>query len=363
MLFYYDSFTWLAMKSIDSKLPKPAPSNPDANIGIALGSGSARGLAHIGVLRALQEHDIKIDLIAGSSIGALIGAVYADGNLPMLESSFKALDWRKLTALLDLTVPRSGLIEGNRVTTFIKNHLSHNKIEDLPLPFCAIATDILSAKKIILREGNLVDAIRASISVPGIFTPVQYGEKVLVDGGLIDPVPVSTLRKMGANYLIAVDLNHQASYRKTRKSKPLAKITPLPAAQEISKPSQQNTANISQSLIQRMLQIRRMASSIDNDTSLRFRKWLTNNTSPNIFEIILSSINIMAAKITENQLAMTPPDLLIQPPLGDIHFLAFDQAEKIIEIGYQSAQQSLARIDKKALNESLPQNPQKQSPS
>jgi len=348
MLFYCHSFNQLVMKSFNSKLPQPTldKNNRIITIGIALGSGSARGLAHIGVLRALQEYDIKIDRIAGSSIGALIGAVYADGNLPLLESSFKSLDRRKLTALLDLTVPRAGLIEGKRVTNFIRDHLSCNSIEDLPIPFCAIATDILSAKQCVFNKGNLVDAIRASISVPGIFTPVQQGEMVLVDGGLVDPVPVSTTAQMGASYLIAVDLNHQAPYVKTSKNTPAKDITPRFINEESNETLHPDEFKISQSLLKKILQVKSLASLIDHDNSSPFRNWLSNQTSPNIFEIILSSINIMAAKITESQLAITPPDLLIQPPLGDIHFLAFDQADKIIEIGYQSAQQALARTDK-----------------
>lgn len=168
MLFYSNRFRILMKESTTAS--KPASQN--IKIGIALGSGSARGLAHIGALQAIEESGIEIDLVAGSSIGALVGAVYAAGNLAALESSFKAFDWKKLASLLDLVLPKSGLMHGKKVMEFVEDHLPFNNIEELPLPFQAVATDILSAQEISISEGNLSHAIRASIAVPGIFTPV-----------------------------------------------------------------------------------------------------------------------------------------------------------------------------------------------
>ncbi|HRQ04466.1 MAG TPA: patatin-like phospholipase family protein [Nitrosomonas halophila] len=319
----------------------------DITIGLALGSGSARGLAHIGALRAIEAHGMKVDLIAGSSIGALVGAVYAAGNLDALESSFRTFDWKKLVSLLDLTLPKSGLMDGKKVMDFVSTHLEIREIEQLPRPFQAVATDILTAREIALGTGDLINAIRASIAVPGIFTPVYSDEHVLVDGGLVNPVPVSVARAMGADFVIAIDLNHEAPY--SRDKRPLSSFTQK--TETAAHSSMDNTAmhpmhnDTSVSVLQAMQHFKQVMSTLDHSTSTRLKKWLEMDTELNIFEIILSSINIMAAKITESRMKVDPPDLVIQPPLGDVHFLAFDQADKIIERGYQSALQALSTLD------------------
>ncbi|MGG7054263.1 patatin-like phospholipase family protein [Nitrosomonas sp. ANs5] len=319
----------------------------DIKIGLALGSGSARGLAHIGALRAIEEHGIEVDLIAGASIGALIGAVYAAGNLDALESSFRAFDWKKLVSLLDLTVPKSGLMDGKKVMDFVSAHLEIREIERLPRPFWAVATDILTAREIVLSTGDLIHAIRASIAVPGIFTPVYNDEHILVDGGLVNPVPVSVARAMGADFVIAIDLNHEAPY--SRDKRPLSSLTQK--TETAANPLMDSAAthrldnDTSASVLQAMQRFKQVMSTLDHSTSTRLKKWLEMDTGLNIFEIILSSINIMAAKITESQMKVDPPDLIIQPPLGDVHFLAFDQSDKIIERGYQSTLRALSTID------------------
>lgn len=327
--------------STTSKLVKQ-----NKKIGIALGSGSARGLAHIGALHAIEESGIRIDLIAGSSIGALVGAIYAAGNLTALESSFNAFDWKKLVSLLDLVLPKSGLMNGRKVMDFVKDHLTFNDIEELPIPFQAVATDILSATEITIDKGNLLHAIRASIAVPGIFTPVYDTGHVLVDGGLVNPVPVSTARAMGADFVIAVDLNHEAPYKKNREAVYDKKETSPFLLRPVNEATSRNDSeDQARSMIKTMTRIKQIVSTSDHSTSIRLKKWLETDSVLNIFEIILSSINIMAAKITENRMKIDSPDLIIQPLLGDIHFLAFDQSEKIIKIGYESTKQALSGID------------------
>ena len=156
---------------------------PSKNVGLALGSGSARGWSHIGVIRALAEADIRVDYVAGTSIGALVGAVYASGEIDALEEVVLQLDWKKIAYLFDVVYPKSGLIDGKKVSVFIQNHVKEINIEDLSLPFCAVSTDLTTGDEVAIREGNIIEAVRASISVPGIFTPVKKTAQFLLTVG------------------------------------------------------------------------------------------------------------------------------------------------------------------------------------
>ncbi len=295
----------------------------NTKIGLALGSGSARGLAHIGVLRAMEAYNLKIDYIAGTSIGALIGAVYAAGNLDKLEATFKSFNWKTIASLIDLALPQSGLIEGKKIMELVQAHLPVSRIEALSIPMYIVTTDISTGKEVIVSEGNLHHAIRASIAIPGIFTPVCDNGRVLVDGGLVNPVPTNIVRAMGAEFVIAVDLNHE---------------TVRTQGTDLS-----TTHETSQEHIKKALDIKNQL------TIKQLKKWLEPNASPNIFEIIVSSINIMRAKISEARLKIDKPELIIRPPLGDIHFLEFDQADKIISRGYDATYQALSTINQKLI--------------
>lgn len=164
------------------------PARP--RIGLALGSGSARGLAHIGVLRALKEARIDVDVVAGTSMGAVIGAVFASGKIDGLTAKLLNLDWQSILVLLDPMFPRSGLIDGQKIAEFVRPHVPSARIEDLLLPFAAVATDITNGEQVVATTGDLTEAVRASIAVPGIVTPVRSNGRILVDGGLVNPVPV-----------------------------------------------------------------------------------------------------------------------------------------------------------------------------
>ena len=310
-------------------------SKNNVNIGLALGSGSARGLAHIGVIRALEEAGIKIDCVAGTSIGALIGSVYASGKLEDLEKVYLDYDWKKIAYFFDIVFPKSGLIDGNKVADFVREYVHAETIEHLPLPFKAVATDIGSGEEITMDKGDVIEAVRASISVPGIFTPVRRNGRVLVDGGLINPVPVSTARSMGAKLVIAVDLNHD--------------IVAGKAPESISKSAEQNSFV---ETLSRMGGAKYLAAverinlglqSMDNPALNQIQAWLAEESLPNIFEVLLSSINVMETQITRTRLHMDPPDLLIQPKLGHIRFLEFNRAEEIINIGYEETCKQLER--------------------
>jgi NTE family protein len=175
-------------------------------IGLALGSGGARGFAHLGVIKVLEEENIPIDLIAGSSMGALVASLYASGlgieRLYKLAKAFKRNDY------IDLTVPKMGLISGRRIKEFVRLLTKGKRIEDLHIPIGIVATDLQKCEKVVFRTGLIADAVRASISIPGIFVPEQIDGRLLVDGGVIDRIPVSVAREMGADIVIAVDVSH-----------------------------------------------------------------------------------------------------------------------------------------------------------
>src|SRR3954469_1232092 len=180
--------------------------NRKPRIGLALGSGSSRGWAHIGAIRALEERGIKIDLICGTSIGALVGAVYASGQLDELEQWVTSLVWSKVWRLMDFSL-KGGLIRGHRLFNLFRATFRDLEIGELATPFGAVATELNSGREIWLRSGKLLDVVRASCALPGLFTPVVHNGAVLVDGGLVNPVPVSMCRALGADLVIAVDLS------------------------------------------------------------------------------------------------------------------------------------------------------------
>jgi len=306
-------------------------------IGLALGSGSARGLAHIGVIRALKDARIHIDYVAGTSIGAAIGAVYASGKLDSMQDAYLAMDWKKIAYFFDVVFPKSGIIDGKKVTDFMREYVHSDKIEELPLPFKAVATELNSGEEVVLETGDVIDAVRASISVPGMLTPVRRNGRVLVDGGLVNPVPVNVARAMGADIVIAVDINHGIVEGKA------------PISQEKSQPDTDIFQSLSLLGNERyrsaMERIEKGLQSLDsNPTLIQIRAWLAEESLPNIFEVLLTSINIMETQITSTRLQIDPPELLIQPPLGSVRFLEFNRAEEIISIGYETTRQQLDRL-------------------
>jgi NTE family protein len=308
-------------------------------IGLALGSGSARGLAHLGVIRAIEDAGLEVDFIAGASMGALVGAIHAAGKLDALEATFRSFDWKKTASFFDIVLPKSGLLDGARISEFARAHIHADSIETLPKPFAAVATDIVSGEEVVIRSGDVIEAVRASISVPGIFTPVRSNGRILVDGGLTNPVPVSVARAMGAGIVIAVDLNHEIIAGKNLK--------PLLAAEERVATQSSASGMLSRWIGEyrlSMKDIRQKLLSGNDAASAQFRKWISPDPLPSIFEVLLASINIMETRITQARLLLDVPDVIIQPPLGHIRFLEFGRAEEIIAIGYEHTQRQLSRL-------------------
>jgi len=176
-------------------------------IGLALGSGAARGLAHVGVLDVLERSGIRIDMIAGTSMGAMVGAFYAAGmDISQMEKAAKDLTRRRMLALADFTLPTKGLFKGNKIAGWLKSIIGDKQFTDLSLPFACVATDIITGEAVVINEGSVVSAVMASVSIPVIITPAKIGGRYLVDGGLVNPLPVNVLKDMGADFIIAVNV-------------------------------------------------------------------------------------------------------------------------------------------------------------
>ena len=299
-------------------------------IGLALGSGAARGWAHIGVIEELQAAGYEIGFVAGTSIGALVGAVFAAGRLKSLGEVARQLDWRQIIYyFLDINFSRSGLIDGGKIEEFVRSQIKFERIENLAVPFRAVATDILTGREHVFASGEVVTAVRASIAIPGMFTPVRRGGMILVDGGLVNPVPVSVARDMGADYVVAVDVTHFPHHTAPAAAKSPA---PPPVASPPPEPDESMKATIKK--------IRQQLKS-GNPLGRVGRRRFQTSAGPGIFDVLGNSIRIMEAQITETRMRVDPPDLLIRPQVDDVSFMDFHRAEDIIAAGRAAARSAL----------------------
>lgn len=295
-------------------------------IGLALGSGAARGWAHIGVIHALEEAGIRPSMVAGCSIGALVGSGYASGSLDKLEAWVRGIRSLDVMRLLDVRFG-GGLIEGDSLMRSLARQVEPVDIESLDIPFAAVATDLEAGREVWLREGKLLDAVRASIAVPGLMSPVCHEGRWLVDGGLTDPVPVSLCRALGADVVIAVNLNSDLVGRHVR---------------DIRGAARHDTDNESG--------MRKWLDGVDERLlNGRIGKWLEERDHeepvPGMLDVMAGAINIMQDRITRSRMAGDPPELLISPKLSHIGLLEFERANDAIEKGYQAARKALANSD------------------
>ena len=260
--------------------------NSEFKIGLALGSGAALGMAHIGVIKALREANIPIDMIAGTSMGALVGACYAtEGQIADMEELALTANLRKITRLLDpkFTLIRVGFLQGKRVENFLKPIIGDRNINQCKIPFAAVATDIHSARQIVLTQGSLLTAVRASISIPVVFVPVYYEGRYLVDGGALNPVPADVVKSMGATFVIAVN--------------------------------------------------------VLNDPKKRIHLGLTGNKksrrAPGIMNTLIQSIYIMEYEMVRSSILKA--DIMIEPDVSNIEIYEFYRGPEAIEAGYKAA--------------------------
>lgn len=308
-------------------------------VGLALGGGGARGWAHIGMLRALEEADIKIDYLAGTSVGALIGAVYTTGALYRLENYAHEITIDNLLPLVDVSFPNLGLIEGKRVYDFIVEYLSDKNIQDAEIPFKCVATNFLLKEEVVFDSGSMVDAVRASISIPGIFVPFKQGDIYLVDGGVVNPVPVSVVKDMGAEIVIAVNLNKEPKTEKaTSNTESHKSQSQTDKTSQQEREQQQSESGIVQNLIERYEKFK----NIFQDSKDNIDDWLPDpKTGLNIFDVIGNSINMMEQQVTRINMSDHPPDILIEPDPRDCGIFDFHEAEPTIAKGYDAAKAAL----------------------
>src|SRR5260221_6490886 len=289
----------------------------DFRIGLALGSGVARGWAHIGVLRALGRMGIKPDIVCGTSIGALVGGVYLGGRLDELENWARQLNKMRLSRLFDFQFGSGGLIAGRRILQIFDHELRDRTIEDLPARFACVTTEFGTGHEVWLQSGNLLEATRASYALPGLFPPVKIDGRWLLDGALVNPVPVSVCRALGARIVIAVNLNADAFGESTAEAENDSR--PMPPAAAGAMNGMPGVALVRQ-LVSR------------------------ENGAPSLFSVMSSSLNIVQDRLTRSRLAGDPPDVTHPPRLGDIGLIQFGRAEESIAAGEQAVEHAAASL-------------------
>ncbi|WP_051617258.1 patatin-like phospholipase family protein [Desulfonatronovibrio hydrogenovorans] len=292
-------------------------------IGLALGGGAARGWAHIGAIQALHDCGVRPDFVAGTSIGALVGSVYASGNLDSFRDAVLAIDRKRIITMLDVVFPKCGLLDGKKVTDFYRSFISGRYFSDLELEFQATATDLQTSSEVWLGQGEIAKAVRASIAVPGLFTPVLIEDRLMVDGGLVNPLPVNVVRKMGADLVIAVDLNYYLAMRGNNLARK------MDCAQKEDARDTESSEGFFPGLMERI-------DKMDISLLESIRNWRNKPSSPNIFEIIFASTLVMEKTITELRLHREPADILIRPELGDIRFMDFHRGRESVQEGYDA---------------------------
>lgn len=301
-------------------------------VALVLGSGSSRGWAHIGAIEALAEEGIPIDFISGCSVGAYVGALYASGSLPSLKDFVLSMDGKKIFSYFDVVFPRSGLLDGaKKVAELFSMHTAVKRFSELNIPVMMVATDLHRGEKVILKSGNLLQALRATMSVPGLFAPARVKGRFLVDGALVDPVPVGVARATEADVVIAVDLNSGIVSRQMREQN----------FTEIETPEKEEPKPKNELLI-------KLADYYEN-AELAFKEKINKLLGrdadlPDIIDTVMTSINIMEERITRINLAVEPPDILVQPRLGALKMMDFDQVNLTIEEGYTSVKEKMEDI-------------------
>ena len=307
-------------------------------LGLALGSGSARGWAHIGVLQVLDEEGIRPDIVCGSSIGALVGAAYAAGELQRFTEWVQGLGMRDVFGFMDFNIT-GGMLKGEKLIAFWRRNFADFDIDRSPMPFGAVATDLHSGAEVWLRHGSIADAVRASIALPGLFTPVMRDDgRLLVDGGLVNPVPASLARAMGADIVIAVDLNSDILHRHMR---PLAVVREAPAPEALEADAAAAPEPVPE-------------PARNADWVRRLKFWTPDAgvaapvarpvPVPSVLDVVMTSVNIMQMRITRSRMAGDPPEVVVAPALANLGLLDFHRSGEAIAEGRRAAQASLPQL-------------------
>ncbi len=281
------------------------------NIALVLSSGGARGCAHIGAIKALKQNGFRITSVAGTSMGALVGGIYATGQLRQFEEWISSLDIREVLRLTDFSISKKGFVKGKRVIEKIKQIVPDRNIEDLSVPFCAVATDILEGTEALFTKGNLYEAIRASISIPTVFQPFRIGNRYYVDGGLTNPIPVNRVRRHIDDLLVVVNVS-----------------APIPFEKSIIETEQSPDSKYSE-------QIRLIKEKLNNLIPTK------KTEDIGIFNLTNKSISTMMRKISDLTLEKHQPDLLINISKESFGTYDFYKAKEIIKEGEIAALNAL----------------------
>jgi len=289
-------------------------------IGLALGSGASRGWSHIGVIKALTEQGIEPDIVCGTSIGSLVGASYVSGHLDSLEHWTRSLSKFKTAKFFEINRSLNGFVNTDRLHSFLSKFVASDKaiIEQFDKQFASVATDLGTGREVWLSEGSVLEAVWASISLPGLFPAIQHENKWLVDGGLVNPVPVSTCRALGADVVIAVNLNGDIVGKHIDKQK------------KVTQPSEKV--------------VDKLTSLVAEYTDSFFSIDRSQEQTPSLFEAIAGSVNITQDRITRSRMAGDPPDIILTPKLSHMGLLEFYRAHEAISEGVDCVQRMLPEI-------------------
>jgi NTE family protein len=309
--------------------PKNIGTGQRAPLGLALGGGVARGWAHIGAMRALIEAGIKPDIIAGTSIGAIVGAAYLSGKLDVLEDWARSLNRRKMMGYMDLRWGGSGFMRGERLARVLHHYMGDLNIEDLDAKFAAVTCDLRTGYEVWLQRGPVVPAIRASYALPGAFEPVKVDGRFMIDGALVNPVPVSACRALGAHMVIAISLNGDA-------------FGPMGSSHEIDvddddlDPDAADPFELASQSLNKLRPDRLLLKSMVGE--------VRPGKSPKIGSVMMGTLNIVMDRISRSRLAGDPPDVFVAPRIGHIGMLEFTKAAELIERGYAAIQHEIPLI-------------------
>jgi len=326
---------------MNSLTPKPP------RIGIALSGGAARGLAHIGVLKALEEESIPIDIIAGTSAGAAIGACYAEqSDANILEKTALDLNWKIMTRLADLNLLLlgKGIFQGQKVMSLLSSIIGDVQFEDLKIPFAAVATDIQSMEEIVIDKGSVLEAVRASISMPVIFTPVKWQTRFLIDGGVVNPMPVNVARSMGADIVIAVNVAAITHQNKCKNS--IVKKKETEQNHRIEEAHSSVAKKGADNLIRKDNSEANIFDKLYNiaNAKINISKKNIDPETPNILTVLMQSIYAM--QYEKIRLASKSADIVIIPDIKDIGEFGFHKGSEAIAQGYKATKDILPRLQK-----------------
>ncbi|WP_417688849.1 patatin-like phospholipase family protein [Pseudidiomarina sp.] len=319
-------------------------------VALALGSGAARGWSHIGVIKALQEMGIEVNMVAGTSIGSLVGAGFASGRIDELEEWVRDMGRWQVFNLLDFGFSHGGIIQGEKVFSHARERFGSVKIEDLDIVYGAVATDLYTGREVWLREGDIYHAARSSCAMPGLLAPAAHNGRWLVDGGLVNPVPVSLCRALGADFVIAVHLNSQLNAAAIEARGKHSPPKPEPQADIHDASTKVQTTAVDTGEANEKSELVKQNEAQDDEgffksfMSASGQYWENvvdkfsgpSNKAPGMFGVMAGAIDIMQERITKARIAGDPPDILVQPKLGHVGLLEFERGNEAIDIGYET---------------------------